>query len=67
MLKLAFRLIFKDKGGKQHCLPFVGTNMAVDMFLEKRKRQKRMRWIFCIGVSRKFYAKRVCFSIVFWL
>ena len=23
MLKLVLRLILKDKGGKQHCLPFV--------------------------------------------
>ena len=24
MLMLTLRLILKDKGGKQHCLPFVG-------------------------------------------
>ena len=34
MLMLALRLIFKDKGGKQHCLPFVGSNLGVDIFLK---------------------------------
>ena len=26
---LALRLILKDRGGKQHCLPFVGSNLWV--------------------------------------
>ena len=30
------RLILKDKGGKQHCLPFVGSNLGVEIFLKKR-------------------------------
>ena len=27
MLVLALKLILKDKGGKQHCLPFVGWDI----------------------------------------
>ena len=75
MLMLVLRLYFKDKGvGKQHCLiPFVGSNLGVETFLKKREHQKRMPWnrglrhlcIICIGVSRKVYAKPVCFLIVF--
>ena len=70
MLMLALRLFLKDKGGKQHCLiPFVGSNLGVETFLKKREHQKRMRYnrglkhrcIFCIEVSRKLYAKPVCF------
>ena len=34
MIMLALRLILKDKGGKQHCLPFVGSNLGVDIFLK---------------------------------
>ena len=75
MLMLALELILKDKGGKQHCLPFVGSNLGGEIFLKKREHQKRMRWnrglrhlcILCFGVSRKFCAKPVCFLIVFWL
>ena len=26
---LALRLILKDKGGKEHCLPFVGSNLGL--------------------------------------
>ena len=75
MLMLALRLFLKDKsGGKQHCLiPFVGSNLGVETFLKKMEHQKRMRYnrglrhlcILCIEVSRKFYAKPVCFLIVF--
>ena len=32
---LTLRLILKDKGGKQHCLPFVGSNLGVEIFLKK--------------------------------
>ena len=76
MLMLALRLILKDKGGKQHSLPFVGSNLGVEIFLKKREHQKRMRWnrglrhlsTLCIGVSRKLYAKSVyffnCFLVV---
>ena len=32
---LTLRLILKDKGGKQHCLPFVGSNLVVEIFLKK--------------------------------
>ena len=39
---LALRLILKDKGGKQHCLTFVGSNRGVEVFLKKRKHQKRI-------------------------
>ena len=42
---LALGLIYKDnkdKGGKQHCLPFVGSNLGVEIFLKKREHQKRM-------------------------
>ena len=44
MLMLTLRLILKDKGGKQHCLPFVGSNLGVEIFLKKREHQKRMHW-----------------------
>ena len=77
MLMLALRLVLKDKGGgKQHCLiPFVGSNLGVETFLKKMEHQKRMRYnrglrhlcILCVEVSRKFYEKRVCLLIVFWL
>ena len=41
----ALRLILKEKGGKQHCLlPFVGSNLGVEIFLKKREHQKRMCW-----------------------
>ena len=68
MLMLALRLILKDKGGKQHSLAFVGSNLGVEIFLKKREHQKRMRsnrglrhvCILCIEVSRKLYAKPVC-------
>ena len=32
MLMLALWLILKNKGGKQHCLPFVGSNLEVEIF-----------------------------------
>ena len=74
MLVLALRLLLKDKGGTQHFLVFVGSNLGVEVFLKKWDHPKRMRWnrelrhlcILCIGVSRKFYAKPVCFLIVFF-
>ena len=44
MLMLALMLILKVKGGKQHCLPFVGSNLGVEIFLKKREYQKRMGW-----------------------
>ena len=68
------RLILKDQGGKQHCLiPFVGSNLGFEIFLKKKEHQKRMCWnrglrhlcILWIEVSRRFYAKPVCFLIVF--
>ena len=77
MLMLPLRLFLKFNGcGKQYCLiPFVGSNLGVETFLKKMEHQKRMRYnrglrhlcILCIEVSRKFYAKPVCFLIVFWL
>ena len=33
----------KVRGCKQHCLPFVGSNLEVEVFLKKREHQKRMR------------------------
>ena len=42
MLMLALRFILKDKGGKQQCLPFAGSNLGVEIFLKKREHQKRM-------------------------
>ena len=36
------RLILKNKGGKQHSLSFVGSNLGVEIFLKKRQLQKRM-------------------------
>ena len=33
ILILALRLILKDNGGKQHSLPFVGSNLGVEIFL----------------------------------
>ena len=35
MLMLALRLILKDMGGKQHCLPFVGFNLGLIYFSKK--------------------------------
>ena len=32
----------RDKGGKQNCLPFVGSNLGVEIFLKKREHQKSM-------------------------
>ena len=58
MLMLALRLFLKNKGGKQHRLiPFVGSNQGVETFLKMIEHKKRI----CIEVSRKFYAKPVCF------
>ena len=41
---LALKLFLNDNGGgKQHCLiPFVGSNLGVERFLEKMEHQKRM-------------------------
>ena len=38
---LDLRLILKVKIGQQHCLPFVGSNLKVEIFLKKRKHRKR--------------------------
>ena len=43
MLMVALRLILKRKDGKQHSLPFAGSNLGVEIFLKKRVHQKRMR------------------------
>ena len=32
---VSLRLILKDKDGKKHCLPFVGSNLGVEIFFEK--------------------------------
>ena len=68
---LAFRLILKGKGGKQHCLPFVVSNLGVEVFLKEGENEKRIRWniglrhlcILCIGVLRKLYAKMQSLSV----
>ena len=46
MLMSDLRLFLKDKGGiMQHCLiPFVGSNLGVEIFLKKREHLKKMRW-----------------------
>ena len=40
---LALRLILKGKGGKQHCLPFVVSNLGVEVFLKEGENEKRIR------------------------
>ena len=40
MLMLALRLMLKDKGGKQHCLPFVGSNLGVEIFWRRENIRK---------------------------
>ena len=37
---LALRLNLKGKGDKQHCLPFVGSNLGVEVFLKEGKMRK---------------------------
>ena len=68
MLMLALRLILKDKGDKQHYLPFVGSSLGVKIFLKKRVHMKEvayrgLKYLFTlyIGVWRKFNAKIVYF------
>ena len=34
---IALRIILKNKGGKQYCLPFVDSNLEVEIFLKKRE------------------------------
>ena len=41
MLMLTLRLNLKDKGGKQHCLLFVSSNLGVEIFFKKREHQKK--------------------------
>ena len=43
LINVNVRLILKDKGGKQHSLSFVGSNLGGEIFLKKRELQKRMR------------------------
>ena len=38
---LALSLILKSNGGKQHLLPFVGSNLRIEIFLKKREHQKK--------------------------
>ena len=40
MLMLALRLILKDKGSKQHSLPFVGPNLGLDSFEKEGASEK---------------------------
>ena len=41
MLMLALMLILKDKGGKQHCLPFVGSNLGGCDIFEKEETSEK--------------------------
>ena len=43
---LALGLLLKDKDGStQHCLiPFVGSNLGVEIFLKRMEHQKRMHY-----------------------
>ena len=41
MLIVALRLILKDNGGKQHCLPFLGSNLKIQIFLKKTEHHKK--------------------------
>ena len=38
---LALRLIFKDKGGKQHCLPFVASSPGGCNSFEKEETSEK--------------------------
>ena len=38
---LALRLTLKDKGGKQHCLPFVGSSQGVEIFFKKEGKSEK--------------------------
>ena len=76
MLMLAIRLILKIKGGKQHFLPFVGSNLEVETFLKKREHQKRMcqnralkhLCILCIGLQENSLQNLSAFYFYFfWL
>ena len=60
MLLLALRLILKDKGGKQHCLvPFVGSNLMVELFWKRRNIRKG-----CIEIEN--WGTSVYFILRFW-
>ena len=56
-------------------IQFIGSNVGVKKFFNKREHQKRMcknkelrhLCILSIEVSTKFYTKAVCFLIVLWL
>ena len=36
LINVSLEAKIEDKGGKQHCLPFVGSNLGVEIFLKKR-------------------------------
>ena len=42
-VNVSYQANLEIKGDKQHCLPFVGSNLEVETFLKKREHQKRMR------------------------
>ena len=42
-VNVSLEALLKDKGGKQHCLPFVGSSLGVEIFLKNSEHQKRMR------------------------
>ena len=41
MLMLVLRIILKDKGGKQHCLPFAGSNLGDRYISEKEETSEK--------------------------
>ena len=42
-VNVSYEANLKVRGCKQHCLPFVGSNLEVEVFLKKREHQKTMR------------------------
>ena len=58
LLMLALGIILKDKGGKQHCLTFVGSSLGVEIFWEKGKIRKG-----CVEI--KDWGTSVYFLLVF--
>ena len=57
---LALRLMLKDKGGKQHCLPFVGSNLGVEILYKAPQYA-------LYGGFKNILCEACLFLIVFWL
>ena len=58
MLMLALRLILKGKGGKQHCLPFVDSNLGMRCFWKRGSIRKGC-------VEREDWGTAVCVVLGF--